>query len=103
MIGYGVLSRRLTADKGEFGYRIGPLVVSNASIGLTIVNDLKKIAGKEPVFMDTCESHQASTRLAELGSFKPIARLNRMSTQAASVHTVPDADFGLTSLAYSQY
>lgn len=101
VVGYGVLSRRLTATKGEFGYRIGPLVVTNESVGLTILNGLKEMAGNEPVFMDTCESHSTAAKLAKQGAFKEVARLNRMSTQAGKEHRVPDADVGLTSLAYS--
>lgn len=103
VVGYGVLSKRLTATKGEFGYRIGPLVVTNETAGLAILDRLKKMAGTEPVFMDTCESQKVATRLVELSAFKPAAQLNRMSTQADSQHQVPEADIGLTSLAYSPY
>lgn len=105
MIGYGVLSRRLTATQGEFGYRIGPLITTNENAGSLLIEALKARVGQEPVFMDTCESHGIATKLAQQGAFQIGAKLNRMSTttQTEKTHQVPEAGVGLTSLAYSPF
>lgn len=102
VIGYAVLSRRLTT-KGESGYRIGPMAVNDAKASELILNHLKYKAGTESLFIDTCNNQPIATNLMKASMFKPIAILNRMSTQHDAVHKVNEANIGLTSLAYAPF
>lgn len=102
MVGYGVMSRRLTSQ-GESGFRIGPLVVSDDKAGEMLLNHFKDAAGLDAIFMDTCGSQSAAAHLAAIGKFKKVIVLNRMSTNVNAKHQVSGANRGLTSLAYSPF
>lgn len=100
VVGYGVMSTRMTKHKGEHGFRIGPLVADSDVAARQVLTTLCAKAIGGPVFVDVSHAHPSVVSLVESLGFGHAVTFTRMSTTpVAGEH--PAVCYGLTSLAYS--
>lgn len=100
VVGYGVLSERVSPKQGEVpGHRIGGLYALNEQIAARLIQGLINDASMRPVQMDASGANpKAAKLLTELG-FTRAAGLACMWKPARAVEQCEENTYGKTSLA----